>query len=173
MEHLPERHLECSDCKKPNAICYTEIVGKTIYRVVMCKDCPLLQHKLYGFMAVTEEEAQNTGLCCGSCGIRADEVRMGALLGCSLCYEVFDDLIIHELTVAGRMHAKLVARGIPLHTGRIPGQLTEENVSMKLLTLHQALNETLSREDYEQAAWLRDQIKKLTEGAQVDDEGKP
>ena len=35
---------------------------------------------------------------------------------------------------------------------------------MQLVALHQALHETLSREDYEQAAWLRDQIKALTEG---------
>jgi protein arginine kinase activator len=35
--------------------------------------------------------------------------------------------------------------------------------------LNEALNETLTREDYEQAAWLRDQIKELMEKA---DEGK-
>jgi protein arginine kinase activator len=39
-----------------------------------------------------------------------------------------------------------------------------------LTALNEALVETLSREDYEQAAYLRDEIKSLTEGS--DDEEK-
>ncbi len=47
--------------------------------------------------------------------------------------------------------------------GRAPGEKIEISPSLKLIALNEALSETLSREDYEQAAWLRDQIKKLTE----------
>ena len=54
--------------------------------------------------------------------------------------------------------------------GRTPGQAVAINPSLKLLALHQALNETLSREDYEQAAWLRDQIKALTEGDETNEQ---
>jgi protein arginine kinase activator len=42
------------------------------------------------------------------------------------------------------------------------------NPSSRLLALNEALKETLSREDYEQAAWLRDQIKALTESEAKD-----
>ena len=166
MEQLPERHLECSECKKPPAVCYTEIVGNAIYRLIMCADCPILRQKLYG-LSVTPlgKELESRGLGCGSCGTTADEVKMGAPLGCSLCYEVFEDLILQELQTANRIPMRLMGtkKTVPLHLGRIPGQLSEVNPSLKLLALHQALNETLSREDYEQAAWLRDQIKAITE----------
>lgn len=174
MENIPERHLECSECKKPIAICYTEIVGKVMYRVVMCDECPLLRQRLYGFATPTEEVGA-AGLCCGICGLRADEIRMGALLGCSLCYEIFEEIIIHELLAAGRVPQKttLMKKGESLHAGRILGAQLEENVSKKLLALHEALNETISREDYEQAAWLRDEIKALTEERSGDDKRKP
>ncbi len=59
-----------------------------------------------------------------------------------------------------------------LHTGRIPGQTQEISSSMRLLALNEALNETIQREDYEQAAWLRDQIKALTDDQQSDSEKK-
>jgi protein arginine kinase activator len=170
MSDLPERHLECSECKKPIVVCYTEIVGKMIYRLGMCADCPILRQKLHGQASagqqLTTGEAAAAGLACGGCGTTADEVRMGVLLGCSLCYEVFEDLIIQELQLSNRLAQKVsgLKKIAPLHLGRLPGQSGEMNPAMKLVALHQALNETLSREDYEQAAWLRDQIKALTDG---------
>ncbi len=168
MSELPERHLECSECKKPIVVCYTEIVGKMIYRIGMCADCPILRQKLHGQQSgvLSVQEAQNASLTCGGCGTTADEVMMGAQLGCSLCYEVFEDLIIQELQSTSRILQKMLGlkKVAPLHLGRTPGQKAEVNTASKLLALHQALHETLGREDYEQAAWLRDQIKALTEG---------
>lgn len=160
MEQVPERHIECSECKKPVVVIYTEIVGKMIYRVAMCADCPLLKQKLYGsILAATKgPEGIAQGLCCGICGTTADEVKMGAPLGCSGCYEVFENILVQELTGQER-----IKQPSPIHLGRLPGQASEVNPALKLLALHQALHDTLSREDYEQAAWLRDQIKALTE----------
>ncbi len=97
---------------------------------------------------------------------------MGAKVGCSACYDVFEDLILQEMSTQDRLPPSHKGkRGMPLHMGRAPGQPATVNPALKLLALHQALNETLAREDYEQAAWLRDQIKALTEGEK--DEQKP
>lgn len=167
MEPPLERHLECNECKKPIYVCYTEVVGKMMYRVGMCKDCPILRQKLHGHAVVHTGEinGKGAGLACGGCNTTADEIKMGALLGCGLCYEVFEDLIVAELQAQGRLLQKVsgAKKATPLHLGRAPGQMAEVSPAAKLLALHQALNETLSREDYEQAAWLRDQIKALTE----------
>lgn len=174
MSDLPERHLECSDCKKPIVVCYTEIVGKMIYRLGMCADCPILKQKLHGQQGalLSLEESQAQGLTCGSCGTTADEVLMGVPLGCSLCYEVFEDLLIQELQLANRLMQKIsgLKKVSPLHMGRLPGQTGEMTAAMKLSALHQALHDTLSHEDYEQAAWLRDQIKALTQDDKKEEE---
>jgi protein arginine kinase activator len=166
MQELPERHLECSECKKPIAVCYTEIVGKMIYKLGMCADCPLLRQKLYGTpTGAVNEEAKTAGLTCGSCGTTADEVKMGSLLGCSLCYAVFEETILQELQAANRLANKgiLTKPTKLIHLGKTPGQAVEVTPATKLIQLHQALHDTLAKEDYEQAAWLRDQIKALTE----------
>ena len=90
---------------------------------------------------------------------------MGTPLGCSVCYEVFDDVLLTEMLAAERVPPRLASakKAMPLHLGRSPGEMQEMSPSIKLLALNEALNETLKREDYEQAAWLRDQIKALTE----------
>jgi protein arginine kinase activator len=166
MEQSPERHIECGECKKPVAVIYTEIIGKTIYKLSMCSDCPILRQKMYGSHPVPcGTEAIQAGLCCGTCGTKADEVKMGANFGCSNCYEVFENILTQELTASERLPQKTkgAKRPMPIHLGKLPGQASTLNPALKLLALHQALHETLSQEDYEQAAWLRDQIKELTE----------
>ena len=47
-KQFPDRPLECSECKKPIAVRYTEIVGDTIIHTSMCADCPELQRRLHG-----------------------------------------------------------------------------------------------------------------------------
>lgn len=170
MEELPERHIECSECKKPIHTIYTEAIGKTIYRLGMCRDCPILKQKLHGLQTPTgSDEKIASGLCCGSCQTSVDEVTMGSALGCSLCYEVFDDTIHQEILLQERLPqtGRRMKRPAAIHIGRRPGQHSEVNPATKLHSLHQALHETLAKEDYEAAAWLRDQIKALTDQSQT------
>lgn len=163
-----ERPLDCFECKKPIAVRYTEVVGKTITHCIMCADCPHLERRLHGLSHLQKVEgthASTTGLCCGNCGTTLESVRMGNLLGCSECYNVFADIIVPELVASGRLSKSMLSnkKGVPLHIGRTPGEKNEMSPSLQLLALSEALTETLKREDYEQAAWLRDQIKTLTE----------
>ena len=122
MEQLPERHLECSECKKPIAYVYTEIVGKMIYRLSMCADCPILQQKLRGITGTIVDAGEKAGLLCGGCNTTAEEIKRGGSLGCPLCYEVFEELIVAELQSQGRLQQKVagVRKNMPLHLGRAP-----------------------------------------------------
>ena len=115
-------------------------------------------------------EKTETGLCCGGCKTTIAELQRGAPVGCSLCYEIFEDFLVYELIIAKKIPQKVAAinKFAPLHRGRQPGELKKIDPTSRLMSLHQALNETLSREEYEQAAWLRDQIKILTEGLRND-----
>ncbi len=174
-EPSEDRPLECSECKKPIAVRYTEVIGNSITHTIMCADCPQLQHRLHGIPAAQQGgPAGATGLCCGNCGTTLDAVRMGNPLGCSDCYEVFEDVLLAELLATNKISARITSgkKSIPIHIGRAPGESKEMSPSLRLLALNEALNETLRKEDYEQAAWLRDQIKALTDKEGTDGSAK-
>lgn len=176
---MAERPLECSECKKPVDVHYTEIVGKTSTELNMCSDCPVLQRKLAGAEASSEPKESSLpaigggGLCCGQCGTTLESVRTGHPMGCQECYEVFADILVQEMLGADKIYqgAAKQQRSLPLHLGRSPGEILKESPAKRLVALNEALTETLSREDYEQAAYLRDQIKALTEGEDGEEEG--
>ena len=94
-------------------------------------------------------------------------MRSGAPLGCGQCYETFTDYLVNELISDGKVPSQIgqVAKGAAVHKGGEPGKVSEVNLASRLQTLNQTLAEALNREDYEQAAWIRDQIKQLTEKA--------
>lgn len=164
-DSIPDRPMECTECKKPIAVHYTEIMGGNMIHTMMCNDCPILQQKLKGSGSLHTQLEGETDLCCGNCGTTLESVRMGNALGCSTCYEVFGDILLPELLASNKISPRITPtkRSIPIHIGRSKGEAPEINPSLRLLALNEALNETLKREDYEQAAWLRDQIKALTE----------
>lgn len=162
-----DRPLECCECKKKIAVHYTEIANQSYTRTGMCADCPALLRRLKGISNEPIDrkiEEGGTDLMCGQCGTTLEMVRTGHPLGCGTCYEIFGDIIFAELVTAGKLPQHRTApTGRPLHIGRIPGESQQINPSLRLLGLNEALSDTLLREDYEQAAWLRDQIKAITE----------
>ncbi len=173
---MPQRPLDCSECKKPIAVCYTEIVGETLTRVSMCSDCPHLEKKLHGVGGIEGREGSQelTSLACGNCGTTLELIRKGNLLGCPECYEVFADPLIKELRKNNRIshHLTTNTHSQPLHIGRVPGEITEISPTLRLIALNETLDETLVKEDYEQAALLRDQIRILKEKNENDEEKK-
>lgn len=161
-----ERPIECSECKRSIAVHYTEIVGNTISHVYMCNECPILRHRLHGTPHIEHTGAHSsaeTGLACGNCGTTLDAIRLGTPLGCNVCYEVFDGIILPEMLAAHKLPPRITNGKKSAHRGRSPGEIQEISPSLRLLALNEALNEMLKTEDYEQAALLRDQIKALTE----------
>lgn len=174
-----ERPVECGQCKKPVKVLYKEIVGEAITCTQMCADCPVLQERLHG-TTPTEKSAEGltaaeSGLCCSNCGTSFEAVKMGNPLGCRDCYTVFNSLLVSELIAAGkippRLRKSLSSRHPPpIHIGRSPGKELSPLSSTRLTALNEALNEALRRENYEEAALLRDQIKELMDKK---DEPKP
>lgn len=170
---LPERPLECSGCKKEITVRYTEIESDTVHETVMCHDCPELQKHLKGCgnTHVMTDSGVKTDLACGDCGTTFDFVRAGHHMGCSHCYEVFGESVAYELQSMGKLppHVKLDSHLKTLHVGRSLGEFKEVSPSLRLIALKEALDETLKKEDYEQAALLRDQINELSEKSDLED----
>jgi protein arginine kinase activator len=172
---MEERPLECGECKKPIQIHYTEIVGGEIRRSIMCESCPVLQKKLHGsgkpnLRADGRQTA--SGISCGNCSTTLEDVLTGHPLGCAECYEVFNETLTSEMLAAGRIYKQSSESKTSrlIHVGQAPGQPQEISPSMQVLGLNEALNESLQTEDYEQAALLRDKIKRIQGGDDAEKE---
>lgn len=168
---MAERPIECSHCKKTVKVIYKEIVGGSIITTEMCADCPVLEQRLHGAAASSKREGlaeREAGLCCGNCRTEPESIKMGNPVGCSECYSVFSEMLVSELAARNKISPRLqkaigMKKNQPLHTGKSPNKTTEIPSSTRLTALNEALNEAVKKENYEQAAWLRDQIKALTE----------
>ena len=165
MEENRERPLECAECRKAIRIKYTEIVGDAVTNLYMCETCPEYHRRMKGGDKIESPSKLEGALACGNCGTSMDSVRMGNRVGCSTCYDVFEEIIFHELQSASKIPARLkrFQKSAPMHIGRAPGDFKEATAMMKYVALNEALSDTLKVENYEQAAVLRDQIKELTE----------
>ena len=165
---MPDRPEECSHCKKPIKVTYKEIVSENITCTHMCEDCPIFLKKMKGQTAAVKKKKseKDMGLCCGNCGTTLESILTGNPLGCEQCYEFFQENLVKEL-VALDLIPKNLTKGIgrkksaSLHIGKTPESQVEIPSSSRLTALNEALNEALKKENYEQAAWLRDQIKDL------------
>ena len=164
---MSERPVECNQCKKSTKIIYKEIIGHSITVTEMCPDCPTLLKRLHG---VSPEEASqewkesDAGLFCGHCHTPLESIKMGNPMGCKDCYATFGDVLMGELIAENKLPKQMqnVRRNQPLHIGKTPGKPVHIPASNRLTTLNEALNEALQQENYEEAAWLRDQINQLT-----------
>ena len=159
---MSERPIECSECKRAIKVLYKEIITCT----EMCNECPVLKAKLHGETPSSKNTEQS--LCCGVCGTSLEAVQTGQPVGCSECYSVFANYIISELIDAGGLPSTLKKKAQSqklqtFHIGRSPKLPSSPVLSSKISSLNEALNEALKKENYEQAASIRDQIKALTE----------
>ncbi|MES2200231.1 MAG: UvrB/UvrC motif-containing protein [Chlamydiota bacterium] len=167
---MAERPVECSHCKKHIKVTYKEVIGDAILCSEMCHDCPILEQKLHGRSEenLSRGPEDDTSLCCATCMTTLESIKTGFPLGCSNCYSVFEDILIKELIEQDKLPSRirkelLSKKSIPLHLGKSPGTSITIPSSGRLTSLNEALNDALKKENYEQAAWLRDQIKELME----------
>ena len=90
---------------------------------------------------------------CPMCGMTAGEFRRVGRVGCSNCYSYFAEYMPGLIQ---RIH------GNSRHTGKVPvrneAKLAEKQ---KIVQLRQALQQAISEEKFEQAAELRDEIRRL------------
>lgn len=163
---MTERPLECSHCKKCADVLYTEMVEGTATSIEMCRDCPMLKQKLEGKKGLSKSPKKEEGICCSHCHTSLESVLMGEPLGCQECYHIFQDVLTDQLRetqlVSPRLKQNPASPSPTFHMGKTPlaGQSPEKN--HKLRDLNEALSEALKGENYEEAAWIRDQINTLT-----------
>lgn len=125
-----------------------------------------------GSGVVVEQSGTQTSTCTG-CGLSFAEFKRSGLLGCPACYKTFEERLGPLLD---RAHG-----GATHHTGKIPRRALAstrlgesgpdvesllggaEERAERLSALRRQLDEALQAEQYERAAKLRDEIRRLSE----------
>ncbi len=155
----------CQICKQREAtVHYTHILNQQKVEMYVCEQCAKENselkvniHKLLsGIMGVEPMGGLHHQVVmakCGKCGMTIEEFNKTGMLGCTNCYEAFGDSI---QTMLKRIHGNVKHHGkIP---AKISGRIKEAN---NLRLLKEELQKCISREDYEQAAVIRDKIRVL------------
>ena len=157
----------CEICSKNEAtVHYTEIVNDKMTEMHLCEDCarekgaiikphfPLadLLAGLTDFnvpLTVEKGKAEK----CPRCGLTYADFRKVGRLGCSRCYYTFKDSLSSLLK---RVH------GSNEHMGKVPASVGGEvEGEYTLKKLREELHRAVQREEFEEAAKLRDRIREM------------
>ena len=160
----------CDDCHKRNAVIHmTKLVQGKKQEVHLCEICAQSKElnnlakdfSIHNFLANLLDTNLNShlnipnysGIHCHRCGTTFYSFKQTGRLGCDLCYEVFNERINPLLR---RVH------GSTQHLGKIPKRSSGDiRLKRELKQLKNKLQQAIDSEAYEQAAEIRDQIKKL------------
>jgi protein arginine kinase activator len=155
--------MKCQRCTKAATIHITEVTGENQFdELHLCEDCA--QRYLYepqnkppgpkGEVDGDETAALNLRSC-PHCGLKFGEFRNAGRLGCPHDYEVFRTELVPLLE---NVH------GETRHAGKTPNRRPgPRQAGADLLQLRKDLQNAVNRENYEEAAKLRDRIRQLEE----------
>ncbi|EHQ6780150.1 UvrB/UvrC motif-containing protein, partial [Listeria monocytogenes] len=106
-----------------------------------------------------EENAQKE-VVCGNCQLSFEEFLQTNRVGCSECYEAFEEQLV---PIIGR-----VQNGYKNHVGKVPAEVERaEGVQNEISRLQEKLAKLVKNEEFEEAAVVRDEIKALRAGGEV------
>jgi protein arginine kinase activator len=147
---------------------FTEIVNHNVVTMDLCLECAeergvdVKQAGSYGlgdlvagvFDSAVDAQSDKIGLMrCPNCGFDYSEFKKIGRFGCSECYRAFEAQL---LVLLRQIH------GSTQHKGKTPKQLgPKAMVRRELMELREQLSRAIEKEDYEQAAEIRDRIKEL------------
>jgi protein arginine kinase activator len=156
----------CDVCKQNEAkVFFTQIVDGKMQKVNLCEACSkakgvtdptgfALADLLLGLGAAQEIESGGpAAVHCPVCGFSQTDLKKTGRLGCSSCYDTFADGLSSVL--------KAMHKGTR-HTGKIPVRLHRTMIlGDRMRSLKEDLEKAVESENYESAAKLRDEIRKL------------
>ncbi|MFO0865642.1 MAG: UvrB/UvrC motif-containing protein [Gemmataceae bacterium] len=161
---------KCQQCASPATLHITEVLGQGKFEEHhLCEGCatkylneaqgktskPAAAASAVGGSAEDYEGGGFGKGECSACGIKFVDFRNSGRLGCPHDYEFFRDDLIPLLE---NIH------GDSKHTGKTPRRRPQrKEAETELANLRQKLKTAVSKEDYEEAAKIRDRIKKLEE----------
>ncbi len=156
----------CQMCKKRTATVHlTDLLKDEKRERHLCEECASaegvavkphvsLNDVLNSFLASQSSVQAMAHLKCPQCGMTFLEFRNQGLLGCPNDYDAFEQPLEALIARAQDGHVR--------HKGKSPGQVIKvDPVQQERQRLQRELREAVEREDYEQAAKLRDRLEEL------------
>jgi protein arginine kinase activator len=155
----------CDVCKCNDATVFlTQILEGKMQKVNLCDACSkekgvqdptgfALADLLLGIGAAEEIEKGAGTQKCPVCGFTQTDFKKSGRLGCSACYQAFSEGLGALL--------KAMHKGTE-HVGKLPQRAHREiEIGDRMRSLTEDLQKAVADENYETAASLRDQIRKL------------
>lgn len=93
---------------------------------------------------------------CGTCGLTFSQIAESGEAGCPDCYDVFSSELAPSIE---RLHGRTSHNG--KRPGASSGEIKKDDPRSQLEALRQQMSEAVEKQEYEQAAVLRDKIKEL------------
>ncbi len=156
--------MMCDNCGKNPATTHLKTVINGKYKEShLCTYCAAKEgYGSFGNLSLTNMLATMLGDSvnsnspakrCQCCGASFSDIAQSGRVGCSECYTVFRDELMPSLN---RLHGKT------LHIGKAPEQKeATETLEEKISKLKKQLADAVSKEDFESAVKLRDEIREL------------
>ena len=159
----------CNICgTHESTIHLTEIINNQMIEVHLCEECAQQKgtdfktHFNFGDLLAglsefgkTEQDAAGPQVKCSECGMTYDDFTKSGRLGCSHCYTVLSKMLMPLI--------KRVQRSTH-HLGKKPSKIDPSTrTSHDLRLLQERLRKCVQDEEFEEAARLRDEIKKSQE----------
>ena len=165
----------CQNCGKNEATTHIkQIINGDMAESHLCSECAShlgysdmfsgfglnLSELFGGFLGDTKPSiSSGKALRCPKCGSSFDEIVHSGKVGCADCYRTFYDRLLPSIQ---RIHGKIK------HSGKTaaaaPSQQGVETVAEKIEKLRAAMNEAVAKQNFEDAAKIRDEIKSLEGG---------
>lgn len=155
----------CDGCGGPGAhVCVRRTHGTDHREMWLCDTCSRelgVEQDVPAFGPTVTEllgslVKDDSAVLCPGCGTRFREIRQSGRAGCAQCYRTFAAGI-------GRLLAQL--GGVEPHVGRYPQRLAScKRIFVDRSVLKRELDAAVDREDYEEAAEIRDRMLSLEAG---------
>lgn len=161
----------CQNCSKNEATTHiTRIINGETAETHLCSDCAAslgfadtfspfgadfaLSELLGSFFSDAKPGSLNSHvLRCEGCGSTFDDIASSGKIGCPECYKLFYDKLLPSIQ---KLHGKTS------HVGKVPQGAGEEvKLAYRLTELKKRLNRAIEEQNFELAAQLRDEIRKI------------
>lgn len=181
--HKKRKAMKCEKCNNNEATIHlTEIVKNVKTELHLCEQCArragvnsrvshfsLSLHDMLSFINLEDLKNDSTDVSCGNCGLSFSQYKKSGMLGCPRCYLNMETRLLPSLK---SLH------DFEFYSGSTPSHFIEpdgnnifltsssENPEMpeeasQIMELQKKLDDAVFREQYEEAALIRDRIREL------------